>query len=178
MRFFSLLLVIALVAACMVVVNAVEVEESNTPMVNNPASLVAWKKPRIEDIDHRDHQRVHATLAASHLDIAAGHHRAGRGPQTTNHIRAAEEHNKAAALHVKADYDPDFIPEAVKMSSKAYARSRRILRRTKSKNMVPETSQSAEGQQALKIVSTFNPALAPEALAVRQFKRSRGMDDN
>ena len=156
------------------------IEESDpAPLpIDNAAAKVAWQKPAANNINHRDHQRVHATLAAEHLDIAAGYARSNRGPFVTNHVAAAAAHNEAGKLHVKADDDADFVPAAVKASTKAYTRSRRLLRPEKTTNMVAQASQSADGAAALKAVKAFNPALAPEALEVRQWKRARGEDDN
>jgi len=144
---------------------------------DNPASLVDWMKPRLEDIDHQDHRRVHVTLMAGHLDIAAGYNRNGDGVGVKQHVAAASAHNKAAGLHIKADRDVDYIEPAVKASRDAYGKSRRLIRRVKKANMVPEALQSTPlAQAAVAEVKSLKADLAPEALAERQWRRQVGKD--
>jgi len=143
---------------------------------SNPASDVAWEKPTREDINHQDHRRVHVTVMANHLDIAAQYNNAGDGVGVRQHVDAASKHNKAAVLHRKADTDVDFIQPAIKASNAAWKKSRGLLRRIKKVNMRPKAEQSDAGKQGIAFYKKNVAKLAPESLEKRQDDRLRGRD--
>jgi len=143
--------------------------ESSSEPLENPAAEVAWVAPRLEDVDHQDHRRVHVTLMASHLDIAGEHAAGGDGVGTKAHVSAAAKHNQAAGLHIQADQDEEYVKPAVKASAQAYAASRGLVRRTKKRNMVPQALQPNKRAKAAVQELVNMPAieLAPEALKGR-----------
>lgn len=148
--------------------------EDAASLDSTPALDIAWEKPTPENINHRDHRRVHVTLMASHLDMAHEHQRLGHGVAVIGHTAAADLHNTAAEQHRIADDDVDFVKPAITASNTAWKKTRSLLRRTKPSNMIPKGEQTEKGKAAIKVLEKVNPIIAPESLEVRQHDRFLG----
>lgn len=169
------------------------VQAPDRAALDQPAAQVAWEKPTLEDIAHRDHRQVHVTLMAQHLDMAHEHQKLGNGVGVIRNAEAADAHNQAALMHKQAQVDVDYVRPAVKLSNIAYKKTRALIPRVKRVNMRPEAFQPTEAaKQALALVQpaltqTEEPVdnsaltnlpfdLAPASLEERQYKRTIGKD--